>query len=186
MDDLISLFKQKSQKIINFLKEDLKTIRTGRASPSLIENLEVETYGGSTKLKLLELSTITAEGANTLVIFPFDPTTIKDIEKTILKSPLGLSPSIQGNKIIIKIPPLSTEQRDKFKKIASEKIEEKKNQIRNLRDDIRRTIKEKFEKKELTEDEKFRLEKEIDNLNSLLMKEIETIKQKKEQEIMEI
>lgn len=185
-DDLISLFKKKSQKIIDFLKEDLKSIRTGRASPSLIENLEVETYGGSTKLKLLELSTITTEGPNILIVSPFDPSTIKDIEKAILKSPLGLSPSTQGGRIILKIPPLSTEQRDKFKKIASEKIEEKKNQIRNLRDDIRKNIKEKFEKKELTEDEKFRLEKEVDNLNSLITKEIDLIKQKKEQEIMEI
>lgn len=184
--DLISEFKQKSQKIIESLKEDLKSIRTGRANPSLVENLVVETYGGTTKLKLMELSTITTEGPTALSIIPFDPSTTSDIEKSILKSPLGLSPAVQGNRIIIKIPPLSAEQREKYIKLVGEKIEERKNQIRNLRDEIRKNIKNLFEKKEITEDEKYRLEKEIDNHNSVVMKEIDNIKEKKEAEIREV
>lgn len=184
--DLLNEFKQKSQKIIEFLKEDLKSIKTGKANPSLVENIVVETYGGTTKLKLMELSTINSEGPNILTISPFDPSIITDIEKAILKSPLGLSPSIQGNKIIIKIPPLSSEQREKYIKLAREKIEERKNQIRNLRDEIRKMIKNLFEKKQITEDEKYRLEKDIDNQNSILMKEIDNIKEKKEREIKEI
>ncbi|MCS6956487.1 MAG: ribosome-recycling factor, partial [Patescibacteria group bacterium] len=108
--DFVQEFKQKSQKIIDSLKEDLKSIRTGKANPSLVENLIIETYSGTTKLKLMELSTITTEGPTTLIVIPFDPSTIQDIEKAILKSPLGLSPSVQGTKIILKIPPLSTEQ----------------------------------------------------------------------------
>ncbi|GAB4219610.1 MAG: ribosome recycling factor [Candidatus Microgenomates bacterium] len=184
--DIVNQFKLDSQKIIDSLKEDLKSIRTGRANPSLVENLIVETYGGSTKLRLMELSTITTEGPTALVIVPFDPSTISDIEKAILKSPLGLSPSIQGTKIILKIPPLSTEQREKYIKLVSEKIEEKRNHIRNLRDNARKFIKNLFENKEVTEDEKFRLEKEIDKINSQLMEEIQLTKDKKEAEIREV
>ncbi|MCL4364197.1 ribosome-recycling factor [Patescibacteria group bacterium] len=179
-------FKTKSQYTISLLKEDLKTIRTGRATPSLIESVTVDTYGGSTKLKLMELSTITTDGPTSLIVSPFDPSTIQDIEKSILKSPLGLSPIVQGSKIIIKIPPLSTEQREKFVKTAASKIEEKKNQIRNLRDEVRKSIKTSFEKKEIGEDEKFRLEKDINNLTTSYMEEIQVLKEKKENEIMEI
>lgn len=184
--DSTSDFKTKSQSAINSLKEELKSIRTGRATPSLVENLIIDAYGGSTKLRLMELSTITTEGPAALSVVPFDPSVLSDIEKSILKSPLGLSPIVQGNRIILKIPPLSTEQREKFIKIVSEKVEDKKNQIRNLRDEIRKSIKTSFEKKETTEDEKFRLEKEIDNITTLLMEEIQVIREKKETEIREV
>lgn len=184
--DTASDFKNKAQKIIFSLKEDLKSIRTGRATPSLVENLIVDAYGGSTKLRLMELATITTDGPTSLSIVPFDPSVLSDIEKSILKSPLGLSPNVQGSKIILRIPSLSTEQRDKFVKLAVEKIEEKKNQIRGLRDEIRKKIKLSFEKKEVTEDEKYRLEKEIDNLSSQSMEEIQSIREKKEAEIKEV
>lgn len=184
--DIISQFKQNSQKITEALKEDLKTIRTGRANPGLVENLVVETYGGSTKLKLMELATITTDGPTALVIAPFDPSTTGDIEKAILKSPLGISPSVQTGRIIIKIPPLSQEQREKYIKLVSEKIEDKKNQIRSLRDNSRKTIKTRFENKEITEDEKYRLEKEIDEATAKITQEIQIIKNKKEEEIRQI
>ena len=184
--DPTSDFKNNCQKVINSLKEDLKSIRTGRATPSLVENLTVETYGGSTHLRLMELSTITTEGPTALSIVPFDPSVLSDIEKSILKSPLGLSPIVQGSRIVLKIPALSTEQRDKFIKIAAEKVEAKKNQIRNYRDDVRKSLKTSFEKKEVTEDEKFRQEKEIDIISGKFTEEIESIKDKKEQEIREI
>jgi ribosome recycling factor len=184
--DLVSEFKIKSQNIINSLKENLKSIRTGRANPSLVENLIVETYGGQTKLRLLELATITIEGPQAISILPFDPSVQLDIEKAILKSPLGLSPTVQGNRLIIKIPSLSQEQRNKYIKIVGETIEVKKNQVRSIRDDVRKKIKSNFENKETTEDEKFRLEKEIDNLTSQIMEEIQTIRANKEQEIREL
>jgi ribosome recycling factor len=179
-------FKSKAQKAIDFLKEDLKSIRTGRATPSLVENLTVEAYGGSTKLRMMELATIVTEGPSALSISPFDPSTLQDIERAILKSPLGMSPIVQGSRIIIKIPPLSEEQREKYIKLAAGKVEEKKVQIRAARDDARRSIKEKFEKKEITEDAKFRVEKEIDTSSSKFMEEVEVIKDKKEQEIREV
>jgi ribosome recycling factor len=182
----VSLFSQLANKTIQSLKEDLKSIRTGRVSPSLVENLVVETYDGQTKLRLLELATITTEGPQALLIVPFDPSVLSDIEKSVLKSPLGLTPSVQGSKIIIRIPSLNTEQREKYIKIVGEKVEEKKVTIRNHRDNARRIIKTAFEKKEMGEDEKYRLEKEIDSQTTKFMEEINNIKENKENEIREV
>jgi ribosome recycling factor len=179
-------FKKSAEQTISQLKEDLKAIRTGRANPAIIEGLIVETYGGSTKLKLMEISTITTEGPGTLVVAPFDPSTTPDIEKAILKSPLGITPQPQGGRLLIRIPPLSQEQREKLMKVISQKIEEKKVIIRNHRDDARKKIKSMLESKDVTEDAKFRFEKEIDAATSAFMSEIETIKDHKEKEIMEV
>lgn len=184
--DIVSTFNQQATKTISALKEDLKSIRTGRASPSLVENLIVETYGGQSKLRLLELATIMTEGASSISITPYDPSVVQDIEKAILKSPLGLSPSSQGTRIVIRIPSLNTEQREKYIKVVAEKIEEKKITIRNHRDDSRRTMKNAFEKKEMSEDEKYRLEKEIDTESTKFMEEVNAIRESKEKEIMEV
>jgi ribosome recycling factor len=97
-----------------------------------------------------------------------------------------LTPATQGTKIIIRIPSLNTEQREKYIKVVREKIEEKKVTIRNHRDDSRRIIKSSFEKKEMNEDEKYRLEKEIDTQSTKFMEEINVIKESKEKEIMEV
>lgn len=184
--DIISFFSQQANKTIQSLKEDLKSIRTGRASPSLVENLVVETYGGQSKLRLLELATIMTDGPSSLSIIPFDPSVLQDMEKAILKSPLGLTPSVQGTKIIIKIPSLNTEQREKYIKIVGEKVEEKKVTIRNQRDNARKIIKTSFEKKEMGEDERYRLEKEIDSQATKQMDEINNIRESKENEIREV
>jgi len=184
--EIVSTFDQQATKTISSLKEDLKSIRTGRASPSLVENLTVETYGGQSKLRLLELATIMTEGASTISISPYDPSVTQDIEKAILKSPLGLTPSTQGVKIIIRIPSLNTEQREKYIKVVKEKVEEKKVTVRNHRDNSRRTIKNAFENKEMSEDEKYRLEKEIDVQTTKFMEKINIIKEGKEREIMEV
>src|SRR3989338_10996523 len=106
MDSIISDFKQLSAKAINFLREDLKSIRTGKSNPAILENLIVDTYAGQSKLKLLELATIMTEGPSALSVTPFDPATISDIEKAILKSSLGLSAALQGNRLLVKIPAL--------------------------------------------------------------------------------
>jgi len=184
--DIVSTFNQQSIKTITSLKEDLKSIRTGRASPNLVENLMVETYGGQTKLRLLELANIVTEGASALSIIPYDPSVTQDIERAILKSPLGLTPATHGTSILIRIPSLNTEQREKYIKVVKEKIEEKKITIRNHRDDARRIMKTAFEKKEMSEDEKYRLEKEVDLQSTKFMDEINIIKESKEKEIMEV
>ncbi len=182
----LSAFKSNLQQTISALKEELKTIRTGRANPAMVEDLIVEAYGGSTKLRLKELSTITTDGASALLIAPFDPSTIIDIEKGILKSPLGISPQTQGNRITIRIPPMSQEQRDKFVKLVGQMIEEKRSIIRNHRDDIRKKIRDEFEKKTLTEDDKYRLEKEIDQVTQKANEDVAAVKAAKDAEIQQV
>jgi len=184
--DMVAQFKQTSQKTVLALKEDLKSIRTGRATPALIENLPVTTYGGTTTLKLKEIASITTEGSQILVITPYDASTTGDIEKGILSSSMGLSPASQGTRILVKIPPLSQEQREKFIKISNQIVEEHKVSVRGQRDDARRKIKSQYESKTITEDEKFRLEKGVDTESTKVMEEMDTIKDSKEEEIREI
>jgi len=182
----LNQFKTNLTQTLSHLKEQLKTIRTGRANPSIIEDLAVETYGGSTILKLKELATIVSEGPSALIVAPFDPSTIQDIEKAILKSPLGLTPATQGSRITLRIPAMSQEQREKYIKLVGQMIEEKRVIARNHRDDVRKKIKELFDSKEMTEDEKYRVEKEIDTISQKAMEDIQTLKDLKETEIKEI
>lgn len=186
MDPSITDFKNLAGKTVSALKEDLKSIRTGRANPSMFESLEVEAYGGSTVLKLKELATMTTEGASTIVIVPFDPSTANDIERAIMKSPLGLTPQNEGTKIFIRIPPMNEEQREKMIKVVNQKIEERRNMIRNQRDDVRKRIKKQIEAKEITEDDKTTMEKNLDSINSDVMLEIDSIKTSKEEEIRQV
>lgn len=182
----LSAFKTNLALTITALKEELKSIRTGRANPAMVEDIIIEAYGGSTKLRLKELATITTDGASALLIAPFDPSTIIDIEKGILKSPLGISPQTQGTRITIRIPPMSQEQRDKFVKLIGQMIEEKRSIVRNHRDDIRKKVKEEFDEKNLTEDGKYRIEKEIDTLTQKANEDIASVKSAKDAEIQEV
>ena len=186
MNPVVSNYKTLVQNTVAHLKEDLKSIRTGRAQTGLIDGLQIETYGGSMTMKLRDIASITTEGSDALVVVPFDPSTTTDIEKGIQKSPLGLNPQTQGNKMIIRIPPLSQEQREKYIKLISQKVEEHKVSIRNERDGARKKIKALFDAKEITEDDKFRLEKEIDNVTQQSTEEIQTIREHKERDIMEV
>lgn len=179
-------FNKHTEQVTEHLKEELKGIRTGRASSSLIEDLFVNAYGGQSKLKLSELATITTDGPTRLVISPFDPSTIADIEKAIINSSLGLSPQVQGTQIQAIVPPLTQEQRDKFTKLIGQKIEEKRITIRNYRDEFRKKLKNRKETKEITEDDKFRLEKELDTKTQEIMNIIHSIKEAKIREIQTI
>lgn len=185
MHTIIPTFKSQSEVLISKLREELKGIRTGRAHTGMIEGLQVEAYGG-TKMRLIELASITTESNDALVITPFDPSTIPDIEKGILSSPIGLNPQTQGHRIIVRVPPLSEEQRIKYVKVVSQLVEETKNQVRYERDTIRKKIKNMEDSKEMTEDDRYRLEKEVDELTGKLNIELQSIKEHKEQEIMEV
>lgn len=182
--DFVDNFLNKSKNILQKLKDDLKTIRTGKVNPSLIENLIVETYNSTVKLKLKEVATITNFDPTTLQIKPFDRSTIVDIEKAIFKSPLSVSPKVETDQIMIKFPPLSQEQREKLIKLIRQIIEENRNNIRKVRDEIRKSIRISMENKAINEDQKFRIEKQIDEETKKIMLEIENLKTKKEEEIL--
>ena len=182
----LNSFKSNLHLTISALKEELRSIRTGRANPAMVEDIIIDAYESTTKLKLKELATITTDGASALLIAPFDPSTIIDIEKGILKSPLGITPQTQGSRITIRIPPMSQEQREKYIKLVGQMIEEKRSIVRNHRDDVRKKIREEFENKNLTEDDKYRLEKEIDTLTQKANEDIASVKASKDSEIQQV
>jgi len=186
MNPIVQQYKQHTDKTIESFKQELKSIRTGRATPALVETLPVEVYNGTMTMRLLELAALTTEGPTTIVIVPFDPSTTEDIERAIQKSTLGLSPSTQGTRILIQVPPLSQEQREKFTKLIGQMSEEKRVQIRGKRDEAKRHIKQGLDAKELTEDDKFRLEKELDEITHKSNESVQTIREVKEKEIMTI
>ncbi|HNQ31177.1 MAG TPA: ribosome-recycling factor [Candidatus Woesebacteria bacterium] len=183
MKTIIPDLKKHFDGVVNALKEELKAVRTSHASPALLENIEVEAYGGAMKMKLMELATITNEGPTTLAIIPFDPTLTQDIEKAIRKSPLGLSPTTQTSKILIMVPSLSTEQRAKYVKLVNEMAEKSRTSVRGNRDDARKKIRNAFEAKELSEDEKYRLEKQVDEETQKVNEQLQIVREKKEKEI---
>ncbi len=186
MHDIISSYKSYLEQAITALKEELKSIRTGRAHPGMIESIQVETYGGSTKMKLMEMASIMTDGATTLIVTLYDPATAPDAEKAIMASPLGINPQREGGKIIIRIPPLSEEQRIKFTRFVSQMIEDTKNKIRMQRDEARKKIKRLQDEKTISEDERYRGEKEIDTLTTQSGETLTTIKTAKEKEIMQV
>lgn len=186
MNDFTKEFATNIQKHIQKLREDLRGIRTGRAHTGMVEGLPVEAYGGSMKMKLQELASLTTEGNDAILIMPFDPATVQDIEKAILASPLGITPKTEGTRITVRVPALSEEQRTKYAKLVSQMIEDTKNAIRRERESIRKDIKNMFDAKELTEDDKYRLEKDIDAETAKSNDELQDVKEKKEQEIMAV
>lgn len=183
MKILIPDLKKRFDGAILKLKDDLKVIRTGHASPALLENIEVEAYDGAMKMKLMELATIANDSATVLSVVPFDPSITQDVERAIRKSPLGLSPTTQTNKILITVPSLSEEQRNKYAKLVNEMAETSKHIMRGYRDDARKKVKHAFEAKEIGEDEKFRLEKQVDEETQKANEQIQSVREKKEREI---
>ena len=183
MEAEISEFEKQLEKIFEDLRTELLSIRTGRITPALVENLQVEVYGGSTKLKLLELATIVNQDPQTLLISPFDPSTLQEIEKALKTADLGATPQVQGQRIYLKFPPLTEEQRQKFVKVVGEVVEEHKKRVRGARDEVRKKVRIAFDENEITEDLKFSLFKRIDEITKKQTEKIENLKEKKIEEI---
>lgn len=183
MDPLGEETKKKIDKVLDILKGDLDTIRTGRAAPSLVENIIISAYGGSAKLKVMELATVGAIDAQTLVITPFDPSIISEIQKGIEAANAGFTPSVDGNLIRISIPPLSQERREELIKAMRQKLENGKIMVRQVRHEAMEDIKKEYEGRE---DDIKRLEKEIQKIVDDTVETIENWGKKKEQELLQI
>lgn len=178
-------FEPKIEKILDVLREDLGTIRTGRAAPSLVENISISAYGGSARLKVMELATIGATDSSTLVITPFDQATIQEIEKGIRDENVGLNPVVDGQVIRISIPPLSTERREELIKSMKHKLENGRIMVRQARQDAMNDTKKQKENG-LSEDEVSRTEKEIQKKVDETMSQIDEMGRQKEQELLQI
>lgn len=178
--------RSKMQQIVDLVSSDIGGIRTGRAAPSLVEGIAVLVYGGQQKLKLQELATISAPDTQTIVIDPWDKSIIGEIRQGILAANVGMNPSIDGELIRINLPPLTTEDREKYVKLLSTKLENGRIMIRQVRGDAMKDIKEKFEAKGLSEDEKFFQEKKIQEITDEFIGKIEALGEHKKQELLQI
>lgn len=183
--DITSL-TQKFQKVLDVLSSDISGIRTGRATSSLVENIICPAYGGTQMLRVLELGSITTPDTQTIVISPWDKSIIGDIRKGILEANVGMNPTIDGEIIRISFPPLTTEDREKYVKILSQKLESAKIMARQVRADEMQEIKKKFENKELTEDDKKDEEKKLQDLTDSYVAKIDEMGEKKKQDLMQI
>ncbi|MDE5412935.1 ribosome recycling factor [Alkalihalobacterium chitinilyticum] len=172
------------KKALDALNRELSTLRAGRANPSLLEKVTVEYYGAPTPLN--QLATISVPEARMLVIQPFDKTVIGDIEKAILKSDLGLTPSNDGTIIRITIPALTEERRKDLVKLVKKYGEEGKVAVRNIRRDINDDLKKLQKDGELTEDDLRRSTDEVQKLTDKHIADIDQITTNKEKEIMEV
>ncbi len=176
----------KMQKVLEVLKTDLATVRTGRAAPSLVENIVISSYGGTQKLKVMELATINATDIHTLLITPFDGSIIGEIQKGIMEANVGLTPTIDGQAIRISIPLLSEERRQELIHLMKQKLENGKIMVRQVRHEAMIDIKKQYTNKEISQDEQLRLEKEVQNSTDKIMGEIEGLGKRKEEELMQI
>lgn len=183
MDSIISSSKEKMQKALELLRHDLATVRTGRAAPSLVENIVISAYGGNAKLRVMELATISATDLQTLTVTPYDGSIIGEIQKGIIESGAGLNPVIDGQLIRISIPMLSEERRQELIKLMKQKLENGKIMVRQVRHEAMDEIKKD---EGLSEDEVSRLEKEIQKETDDTMSQIDEMGKRKEEELMQI
>ncbi|MCX8025028.1 MAG: ribosome recycling factor [Thermanaerothrix sp.] len=165
------------------LEEDLAGIRTGRATPALIEKIPVEYYGVPTPL--MQLAAISVPDPRTLLIKPFDPSTLRAIEKAIIASPLGLTPSNDGKTMRLVLPPLTEERRRELVKMVHTRLEEARVAIRNIRRDIMKDLREFEKEKLISEDDLKKGEEELQKLTDRMIGEVDTIGARKEKEILE-
>lgn len=183
MDPVAEKTKQKLQKVLDVLKDDLATVRTGRATPSLVENISISAYGGSAHLKVMELATIGAPDLQTIVITPFDQSTIHDIQKGIEQSNVGLNPVIDSNVLRISIPPLSQDRREELIKAMKHKLENGRVMVRQVRHEMIEDMKKDYEGRE---DDIKRLEKEVQKQVDDTITTIEDWGKQKESELLQI
>lgn len=183
MDPVTQETQQKMQKVLDIVKHDLATIRTGRATPSLVENIVISAYGGSAKLKVIELATIGAQDTQTLLVTPFDHATIHEIEKGIQEANIGLNPVVDSTAIRISLPPLSTERRQELIHLMKQKLENGKVLIRQARQEAMTAIKNDDS---LSEDDANRLEKEVQTVTDKFVSQVEALGKQKENELMQI
>lgn len=183
VDEVMMDAEERMEKANSILKQALAGIRTGRATPGLVDSVRVEAYGSQSPLK--QLASIAAPEPTQLVIRPFDAGTIKDIEKAIVASDLGLNPQSDGKIIRINIPQLSTDVRKKMVARIKELSEEAKISIRNIRRDANKAIEAAEKDKEISEDDRDRLKDEVQELTKKFEASASELAKAREAEVME-
>ena len=184
IDDVKAEADGKMKKALETLKRDFQGMRTGRASPSLVEPLKVEYYGTPTPLQ--QLASVSVPEARLIVIKPYDATSIKAIEKAILSSELGLTPNNDGKLIRLSLPPLTEERRREMTKVVKKRTEEAHVAIRNIRHQGLKDLEELEGEKMITEDDHFRGKELLQELTDKYIQDANEMGKKKEEEVMEV
>ena len=174
----------KMKKAVEVLQDEFKGVRTGRAATGLVENIKVEYYGSPTPLK--QIATLAAPQADTIIIKPFDPSSVKDIEKGIRNSDLSLAPIVEGKLIRINVPPLSEERRRQIVGQVKQLGEQAKVSIRNIRRDSIKHLETQEEAKVITEDDLEKGKKQMDDLAKDYNNAIDKLVKAKSDEIMQV
>ncbi len=182
--DVYQETRARMEKAMAALGQELNGIRTGRANPSLIELLPIEYYGTQTPLQ--ELAGISVPEVRSLLIRPYDPSSLKNIEKAILKSDLGLTPNNDGENIRLILPTPTEDRRLELVKVVGAKAEECRISIRNIRRDSIKDLREFEEEKMITEDDLHRGEEQVQEITDEYAKKIDEVSERKEKEIMEV
>lgn len=178
--------KIKMQKVMEFARGEVATIRTGRATPALVENIVIGAYGGTTRMKVVELATITTPDSQSILISPFDTSIIGDIRRDIEAANVGLTPVIDNNVIRIAVPALTAERRLEYVKMLHGKLEDGRVKIRQTRHDKMTELKRLAEERTINEDEREFAEDALQKMTDEYMREIEDVGKKKEEELMSI
>lgn len=184
IQDLLDEADEQMEEAVSYLRSELKTIRAGRASPAMLENVTVEYYGSQTPLN--QVASVSAPQADLLVVQPFDRNAMEDIQKGIMKADLGLNPNSDGEKIRIPIPPLSEERREELAETARERAEDAKISIRNVRRDAKNEIQRIVEDENLSEDVLYGAEEDLQEITDAHTDQVETLLEKKRDRIMDV
>ncbi|OGY88863.1 MAG: ribosome recycling factor [Candidatus Komeilibacteria bacterium RIFCSPLOWO2_01_FULL_45_10] len=184
MSDFINSVKPNFEKVLEFLKKELGGLRVGRAAPSLVENIRVDSYGASTPL--IHLASVTAPDPKTIMVQPWDKNLLKEIEKALSQANLGGSPTVRNDVVMINIAPLTEEVRQEIVKKLNQKLEEARVSLRGQREKIREQVMAQEKSREISEDDKFKRLEELDNLVKDYNEKIKELGKKKEEEIMTV
>jgi len=183
-NQILSQAEEKMKKVVEHLKSEFTTIRTGRASPAILGAVKVHYYGS--ELPVNQVGSISIPEPRLIVITPWDKTVLPELEKAILKADIGIMPQNDGNVIRLPIPQLTEERRKDIIKNLSKISENHKILLRNERREMIETVKKRFDEKKITEDEKFKFQDELQKLTENYIKKVDEILSHKEKEVMEI
>lgn len=184
-DRVFTQGKQKMDEVILLVENDLLTVQTGRAKPSMVENVKVEAYAGS-YMEIREVANISAPDSNSLVIKPWDPSTLEAIEKGIQKSNLQVNPVIDGDLIRISVPSLNEERRIELVKLVKQKIESGKAMLRQVRIEMKKDIDNKKDEAGVSEDDIHQMYDELKDLMDSYNQKLDTFEEGKEKELMSL
>lgn len=184
MDNIIKDLKLKLEKSIEFFRNDISVLRTGRPTPALVENIMVDAYGQ--KMPLQQLSTVSVSPPNLIIIQPWDRGVIEAISKAISNSQLGLSPAVEQDFIRIALPQMTQEKREQLVKLLNEKTEHARISVRNEREDALKQLQKLEKDKAISEDDWFRAKEDVQKIVDESNKKIKEVAEKKEEEIMTV